>query len=217
MSCFRPVDVENTNKTNTTHISLFQSSTQTISDNEFPTKPAFIADAIGWEGNRAHSVWRWLDEHTVVFHEKNFEDCKPYYASDFVFVKSTGEVITDEAVGAFHSQYALFDSFFHEPVYSTIVATDDGHRLMGSARLFVNLLTPNRLEGGVEEEGKKHVDMHGRKWDYVGQAVFFDAVTDPASPHGRQFTQMQAYMDPLHILASAVERSVIPAEVVLAG
>ena len=162
-------------------------------------------------------MWRWLDEHTALFHEKNFEACKLYYAPDFVFVKSTGELITgDDGVNAFHAQYALFDLFFHGPVYSTIVATDDGYRLMGFARLYINLPASSLNEYGREE--RKHEDMHGRKWDCVGQAAFFfDTVTDPSSPHGQYFKRMQSLMDPVHVLAMAVERGIVLREAVFAG
>ncbi|KAK3385733.1 hypothetical protein B0H63DRAFT_473499 [Podospora didyma] len=177
----------------------------------YPTEPAFVIHAQGWDENLLkHPMMKFLHAHEKVFDAKDFEACKAYYASDITFVKGTGETFTGQAaVEAMHAEYAMFPASFHEPVYGVISDNaNGGHRLLGYARMFVNL--PG---GGGEANNTTHADLQGRKWDCQAHGSFlFDVVKDETGPLGYKFTYYQVFANPLPILGEAIKRGIIPVE-----
>jgi len=122
------------------------------------------------------------------------------------YVKSNGQSFSGEAaVTALHGDYALFTGVFHEPVFGSISGTaDGGYRLIGWAKMYVN------LPGGGE---KKHTDLQGRKWECLSFGSFiFDIVKDPEGPQGFRIKGAQTFADPTPILGEAIKRGLIPVE-----
>jgi hypothetical protein len=122
------------------------------------------------------------------------------------YTKSNGQTLSgDAAVTAMHGDYALFAEYFHEPVYGSISdIADGGYRLIGWARLFVN------LPGDGE---RNHSDLEGREWECVSFASFiFDVVKDEDGPQGFRMKSMQIFADPTTILGVAIKRGLIPVE-----
>lgn len=157
---------------------------------------------------------RFLHEHEVLFDAKDFAACQPFYATDLVYTKSNGEKFEgiDAAVAGMTAEYALFSEYFHEPIYGTIVDHEDGkgHRLLGTAKVFVNLAGPFPGEA-------KNEDLSGRKWECVTQGSFiFDVVKDEEGPGGYRLKLFHVMADPTPILKEAVRRGIVPAEALFA-
>lgn len=90
-------------------------------------------------------------------------------------------------------------------MYGSVSDTSDGgYRLIGWAKMFVN------LPGGGE---KKHVDLQGRGWECLALGSFiFDLVRDPEGPQGFRMKSAQIFADPTPILGEAIKRGIIPVE-----
>ncbi|KAK4208396.1 hypothetical protein QBC37DRAFT_486863 [Rhypophila decipiens] len=183
----------------------------------YPTVPAFRVYAKGWDSNLlAHPMMKFLQAHEVLFDTKDFVACQAYYSTSIVYVNSSGKRFEgiDAAVAGITADYAPFSEFFHEPTYGTIVDTNGedgkaGHRLMGAAKLFVNLASPFPGEG-------KFADLGGKKWECMTEGAFiFDVVKDEEGPMGYRLTYFQVLADPRPILSEAVKRAVIPIEALL--
>lgn len=176
----------------------------------FPTKPTFVVAPTGWsEDMLVHPMMRFLHKHELVFDAKDWEADKKYYASDFVYVKPTGQTFKGaEAVDALQGDYALFSEHYHEPLYGQVAPTDDGFTLFGYAKMYVNLPVPGE---------KSATDLKGRKWDAVAHGAFrFNVRKSGDGPDDFLFTFSQVYADPTPILAVAIKRGVIPVEALLA-
>jgi hypothetical protein len=121
------------------------------------------------------------------------------------YTKSNGQTLSGEAaVAALHSDYSLFAGYFHEPVFGSISDTEDGYRLIGWAKMFVD------LPGGGE---KKHTDLQGREWECLAFGSFiFDVVKDASGPQGFRVKALQMFADPTTILVEAIKRRIIPIE-----
>ncbi|KAM7186264.1 hypothetical protein V8F20_011469 [Naviculisporaceae sp. PSN 640] len=112
------------------------------------------------------------------------------------------------------AEHALFREYAHEPVYGIVVDHEDGngHRLIGTAKLFVN------LEGPFAGEAK-YTDLNGRKWECVTQGSFiFDVVNDEEGPggYGYRLKLFHIMADPTPILKEAIRRGVLPVDAILA-
>lgn len=156
---------------------------------------------------------QFLHAHELHFDAKDYAACQPYYATDMVYVKSSGERFEgiDAAMAAQVAEYALFSNYFHEPIYGTLVDHEDGkgHRLFGTAKMFVNLAGPFPGE-------EKHEDLSGRKWECATQGSFlFDVVKDEDGPNGYRLKYFQVMADPTPILKEAVKRGIVPVEALL--
>jgi len=180
----------------------------------FPTQPAFVLHAQGWDANLlAHPMAAFLYAHEHVFDAKDFEGCRPFYHPDMTYIKGTGKVFSGhEAHTATHADYALFDKYFHEPSFGVITENPDGgYRLFGSAKMFVNLPGPP-----VDDANKKFTDLQGRKWECQGHGAFlFDVVKDEAGPQGFRIKFFQIFADPTAILGDAVKKGLMPAEAII--
>lgn len=188
----------------------------------YPTKPAFQVYAKGWDANLLkHPMMQFMRAHNLLFDTKQYPACVPYYSPTMTYVKSSGEIFSgrDSAVNALNKSYTLFSEYFHEPVYGTIVDHEDGqgHRLFGTAKMFVNLAGPIPLP----EAERRHEDLSGKKWECVTQGGFiFDArkTTDEERTGGLpeyRLEYFQIMADPVPILKEAVRRGVIPVEAIL--
>lgn len=176
----------------------------------FPTQPAFVLHAQGWDANLlSHPMAAFLHAHELVFDAKDLEACYPFYAPDMTYIKGTGQAFTGhQAHTAMHADYALFDKYYHEPSFGVITQNPDGgYRLFGYAKMFVDL--PDAKE-------KKFTDLQGRSWECQGHGAFlFDVVKDAAGPQGFRIKFFQIFADPTAILGDAVRRGLIPAEAIL--
>ncbi|KAM7183950.1 hypothetical protein V8F33_013266 [Rhypophila sp. PSN 637] len=181
----------------------------------YPTVPAFRVYARGWDSNLlAHPMMKFLQAHEVIFDTKDFVACQAYYSTSITYVNSSGKRFEgiDAAVAGITADYTVFSDFFHEPMYATIVDTngeDDGkggHRLIGAARMFVNLAGPFPGEG-------KFADLSGKRWECKTEGSFiFDVVKDEEGPMGYRLTYFHVLADPRPIFSEAVKRGVIPIE-----
>jgi len=90
-----------------------------------------------------------------------------------------------------------------EPVYGVIHETEDGYRLFGYAKMYINLPVPGE---------KKFEDLQGRKWECQGHGAFIFNVVKDDSPLGMKFTHYQIFADPTPILSEAIKRGIIPVE-----
>jgi hypothetical protein len=205
----------------------------------FPTQPAFVMYAKGWDENLlAHPMMKFLHAHEVVFDAKKWDECLPFYAPNCEYTKPNGLCLKgDAAIEGMKEDYALFvdcyreqppapspippSSFFvfhcpgltqnhtDEPVYGIIVDIPGGHRLYGYARLYVNLPVPGE---------KKFKDLEGREWECQAHGSFlFDVVKDATGPLGYKFTAWQTFADSSPILVEAIKRGIVPVEAITGG
>ena len=171
-----------------------------------PTQPAFILFTKGWSPELLqHPSSPFMHEHEKLLDSKRFEEMRAYYADDFVYTKSSGESFTGiSGVDQMIADYSLFAEHFHEPIYAVISETEKGYRLIGHAKLYIN------LPGAVD---KPLTDLSGKKWELAGEGAFiFELVRDPSGPLGFKYTRTQIFVDPTPILKVALKRGLIPVE-----
>jgi hypothetical protein len=82
----------------------------------FSTEPAFVVFAKGWDINLlAHPMMKFLHEHEQLFDAKKFEECRPYYADNIVYIKGNGTVVSGPGtVDTMEGDYALFKEHFRK-------------------------------------------------------------------------------------------------------
>jgi len=174
----------------------------------FPTTPAFTTYAKGWDdGMLAHPMSRFIHAESQLFDAKQYDKCEEFFAPEYVYTKSTGQVISGPDHAAFKqviADYAMFAEYYHEPEFGVITETDNGYCLFGQAKMFVNLPVPGE---------KKFEDLQGRKWECSAPGAFRVYVKrDANGPQGLRFVSMQTFADPTPILGEAIKRGIITAD-----
>ncbi|KAK3682193.1 hypothetical protein B0T22DRAFT_484273 [Podospora appendiculata] len=180
---------------------------------DYPTQPAFVVQAQGWDEHLLqHTVMKFIHAHEQLFDAQKYDECGPFYGPVFTYVKSNGQKLTGEqGVVALHGDYTVFAGRFHEPANVVVSETEDGYRLFGYARIFVNLPVVTGNNGSSSQAGdgsdRKCRDLQGRRWDCEAQGAFiFDFLRDPAGPLGFRYKFFQILADPTPILSVAMER-----------
>jgi len=178
----------------------------------FPTKPAFVVFANGWEESRAHPCMAWMEKYTKKFdtREINDENQAEYNTADYTYTKADGTTATGglPAHQLAMATYAPFSAYSHVPKMLACWETENGWYMTGQATLFADLPVP----GGE----KTKADLTGRKWDLEMEAMFqFEYVKAADGIDGIKMKSTKAFSDSTPAVVEMLKRGMIKPEQLL--
>jgi len=168
----------------------------------FLSKPVYLnEDARGWQ-NTDHPVISFMHAYEQAFDFGDMKTTGPagWLTDDAVFVHASGKEFCgiQAAWEGTMATYGPFAAHYHEPQRYVIWETDTGYKLIGVAKLYVNLPVPGE---------KKCKDLEGREWDCVGNGTFeFELVKDASGQKGLKLKYQAIYTDPLGMMSEMVAR-----------
>jgi hypothetical protein len=178
--------------------------------------PCFIHHGSWDDELRSHPALKWMEWYTKeIIDARKFDEYSATDAGhtpDFVFQKSTGEVISgaDKAWAGVKEVYAPFSAQVHDPQFLVSWETENGWEMFGIADLWYNLAAP-------PSEGEKRVKgIHGEEWDGVLPSAFkFNYVK--GGKHGVQLARTEVYSDPSAALVRMLKRGMVKPEDLVQG